>query len=109
MPGSLPNWHSHISVSYPAAAKLLMRDRLCQVVDVGHCYSNIIEDAQHSFKIHLQSGVVHNVFQAATREALSHLQMPMNIHRTTFRILLGSVLISAKQYKTQCCILHCVS
>jgi len=46
--------HSHArklaksgTVSYPATAKLLMRDRLCQVVNIGHCYSNIIEDAQH--------------------------------------------------------------
>ncbi len=85
--------HSHArklaksgTVSYPATAKLLMRDRLCQVVNIGHCYSNIIEDAQHHFEIHFQSEVVHNIFTAATREGLSHLQMPMCLDKAIFRV-----------------------
>ncbi len=77
--------HNDCFFSYPATAKLLMRDRRDQAVNIGHCYSNIIEDAQHHFKIHFQSEVVHNVFQAATREGLSHLQMQMCLDKANFQ------------------------
>lgn len=95
--------HNDNFVPYPATAKQLMRDRRGQVVDIGHCYSNIIEDAQHHFQIHFHSEVLHNVFQAATREGLSHLQMPTCLDKAIWRISIWSF---AKQHKTECCTLH---
>ena len=93
--------HSDSLVSYPATAQRLMRDRRGQVVNIGHCHSDIIEDAQHHFQIHFHSWVVHNVFQAATRKGLSHLQMLMCLDKAIWRIPIWT-----KQHKTECCTLH---